>query len=410
MQYRYFAGNFLALKKIAHFSHNDYPSQQVYNSNKIRGYMHRFNHRHLSVFMGLACCLFACGKEDLCRDCAENEGIVAEYAPRPYTIQAPSWFPAPIVLEDNPLTLEGVELGRHLFYDPVLSRDSTQSCSSCHEQRYAFANNDAVNKGIRGLPGTRNAMSLVNLAYHSRGFFWDGRAATAELLAFMPVEDDLEMDDTWENVEAKLRRHREYPAMFRKAFGIEKRSEITRDLATKALGQFMRTLVSAQSRYDRVIWGRQGFPTDAEQRGMELFFIENNQAVDHPGCSHCHFNPFFTDNNFRNNGITPAPTLEEFPDKGLGGFNGNRFDNGKFKVPTLRNIELTAPYMHDGRFKTLEAVLDHYRSGGHPAPNVDPNIRPFSLSAQDKQDLIAFLKMLTDTSFVQNPAFSSPFR
>jgi len=354
----------------------------------------------------------SCEKDEPpCADCSTpSDKIIADYTPKPFTINAPSWFPAAIILEDNPLTVDGVELGRHLFYDPLLSRDSTQSCSSCHEQKYAFASNQAVNKGIRGLPGTRNAMSLANLAYHSRGFFWDGRAATAELLAFIPVEDHLEMDDTWENVEAKLRRHKAYPAMFRKAFGIEKRSEITRDLTTKALGQFLRTLVSAQSRYDRVIWGRQGFPTDAEQRGMELFFIENSQVVDHPGCSHCHFNPFFTDNNFRNNGLTAAPTLEEFPDKGLGGFTKNRFDNGKFKVPTLRNIEFTAPYMHDGRFKTLGEVLDHYRSGGHPAPNVDPNIRPFPLSEQDKNDLIAFLKMLSDTAFINNSAFSSPFR
>lgn len=360
------------------------------------------------IFSGLW--VLSCSKEETGDDNQVQDQISGPYDPKPYVFNLPSWFPAPIVLPENPLTVDGVELGRRLFYDPILSRDSTQSCSSCHHQRFAFASNQAVHKGIRGLSGTRSSMSLANVAYHSRGFFWDGRSPTVEALALLPIEDPLEMDDTWENVENKLRRHKDYPGLFRKAFGIEKRSEITRELATRAMGQFMRTLISAQSRYDRVIWARQGFPTDSEQRGLELFFIEDNQDVDHPGCSHCHFNPFFTDNNFRNNGLNAAPTLEEFPDKGFGAITKNRFDNGKFKVPTLRNIELTAPYMHDGRFKTLEEVLDHYSSGGHPASNVDPNIRPFPLSAQDKADLIAFLKMLTDTSFIQNPAFSNPFR
>ncbi|MFM8448586.1 MAG: cytochrome-c peroxidase [Haliscomenobacter sp.] len=355
--------------------------------------------------------LWTCQPEEVpaCTDCPTDDTIAGAYNPTPYPLKVPAYFPPPIVLPDNPLTVEGVELGRRLFYDPILSADSTQSCSSCHEQAYSFASPQRVNKGILGLEGSRNAMALINLAYHPRGFFWDGRADSPENLALKPVEDHLEMNDTWENVEKKLRRHGHYPLLFRKAFGIATKSEIKRGLAVQALGQFMRTLISGQSRYDYVFWERKGFPTDSEQRGLELFFIEDNQDLDHPGCSHCHFNPFFTDHNFRNNGLNAAATLADFPDKGRGAISQNPFDNGKFKVPTLRNIALTAPYMHDGRFASLEEVLDHYSSGGHPSPNADPNIRRFPLSAQDKKDLIAFLNMLTDTAFVRNPAFASPF-
>lgn len=355
--------------------------------------------------------LWSCQPEEIpaCPDCPTDQTIAGTYAPTPYQLQVPAYFPQPIILTDNPLTTEGVALGRMLFYDPILSADSTQSCSSCHQQATAFASSQRVNKGILGLEGTRNAMALINLAYNPRGFFWDGRADTPENLALKPVEDHLEMNDSWDNVERKLRQHPSYPQRFRQAFGITTKAEINKNLAVKAIGQFMRTLISGNSRYDYVFWERKDFPSDSEQRGVELFFIEDNQNLDHPGCSHCHFNPFFTDHNFRNNGLTAALTLEDFPDKGRGVVSKNNFDNGKFKVPTLRNIALTAPYMHDGRFQTLEEVLDHYSSGGHPSPNIDPNIRRFPLSAQDKKDLIAFLNMLTDTSFINNPAFSSPF-
>ncbi|MBP9076853.1 MAG: cytochrome C peroxidase [Haliscomenobacter sp.] len=343
-----------------------------------------------------------------CTDCTTDDRITATYDPKPYAFNLPSWFPAPIILPDNPLTVDGVELGRHLFYDPILSVDSTLACASCHRQEKSFANDRPVNTGVLGLPGKRNAMALINLAYNPRGFFWDGRAASPEEIAFVTIEDHLENNDTWDNVERKLRKHKSYPQLFRKAFGIERTSEITRDLASKAMGQFVRTLVSAQARYDRVLWARQGFPTDSEQRGISLFFIEDDQTVEHPGCSHCHFNPFFSDHNFRNNGLDSAATLDQFPDLGRGAISKNQYDNGRFKVPSLRNIELTAPYMHDGRFKTLEEVLNHYSSGGHPAANVDPNILKFTLTDQDKADLIAFLKMLTDTAFVNNPAFGKP--
>lgn len=335
--------------------------------------------------------------------------IVGDYKPMAYTFDVPAYMPRPIVPEDNPMTVEGVELGRMLFFDPIFSADSTLSCAGCHDPKLAFTDGKAVSKGILGIEGKRSAMSLVNLAYSTRGFFWDGRSRSLEEQALIPIEDHAEMADTWENVEDKLRRHESYPQFFRSAFGIERKSEITRDLAVKAIAQFERTLISAQSRYDKVIWESNGFPTDSEQRGIALFFIEDDQTVAHPGCSHCHFNPLFTDNQFRNNGLDSVASLEDFIDKGLGGFNGNVYDNGKFKVPTLRNVVLTAPYMHDGRFASLEEVLDSYSRGGHGVANEDTNILPFSLTDQDKADLIAFLNMLTDTSFVNNPEFQSPF-
>lgn len=357
--------------------------------------------------------LWACEKDQPvpqpCPSCGDEDEIAGNYAPRAYTFDLPEWMPTPIIPPDNPMTVEGVELGRMLFYDPILSRDSSLSCAGCHLPALSFTDGKAVSRGIRGLPGTRSAMALVNLAFNPQGFFWDGRSSTLEEQALIPIEDHLEMDDDWENVEEKLRRHPDYPRLFRGAFGIERRSELTRELAVKAIAQFERTLISAYSRYDRVIWERQGFPTDAEQRGIALFFIEDNQDVSHPGCSHCHFNPLFTDNAFRNNGLDSVASLSDFVDLGRGGANNNLYDNGKFRVPTLRNIALTAPYMHDGRFATLEEVLDSYSQGGHGVINEDPNIRPFTLSEREKQDLIAFLNMLTDTSFTKKPEFQNPF-
>jgi len=362
----------------------------------------------LSISLLLA--TLSCKKEPVLPSEMEEDNLISgSYAPTAYTFDVPDYMPRPIVPADNPMTEEGVALGRMLFFDPILSADSSLSCAGCHDPALAFTDGKAVSRGILGLEGTRSAMSLVNLAYNTRGFFWDGRARSLEEQALIPVEDHREMADSWEEVVLKLRRHADYPRLFRAAFGIERKDALTRDLVVKAIAQFERTLISAQSRYDKVIWESQGFPTDAEQRGIALFFIEDNQAMEHPGCSHCHFNPLFTDNQFRNNGLDSVASLTDFSDKGLGGINGNVYDNGKFRVPTLRNITLTAPYMHDGRFNTLEEVLDNYSLGGHGVINEDSNILPFSLTEQDKADLIAFMQMLTDTAFVNNPDFSNPF-
>lgn len=361
-----------------------------------------------TIFLAAACKKNTPGTD--CTDCVENDLIEATYNPQSLTLDIPEWMPNPVIPPDNPMTMEGVSLGRMLFYDPILSSDSTMSCFSCHLQEQSFTDGKAVSQGVLGSNGTRSSMAIVNLAFNAKGFFWDGRAASLEAQALLPVEDHIELNENWDNVLEKLRRHEEYPVLFRKAFGIDRKSEMTKELAAKAIAQFERTMISANARYDKVIWKNEGWFTDSEERGKKLFFFEEAQSVDHPGCSHCHFDPLFTDNNYKNNGLDNVSSLEDFPDLGLGGVNNNFYDNGKFRVPGLRNIELTAPYMHDGRFQTLTDVLDNYSSGGHGVENEDPNIRPFPLDDQQKLDLIAFLNTLTDTSFINNPAFSNPFK
>ncbi len=342
-------------------------------------------------------------------DPGQSDLIEADYDPQPYSLDIPEWLPKPIIPEDNPMTEEGVALGRRLFYDPILSVDSSMSCASCHKPELAFTDGRAFSKGVRGVEGRRNAMSLVNLVFNPNEFFWDGSSGSLEHQVLIPVEDPVELNDSWEHVIEKLRRHDAYPELFREAFGVRLRTEIQRRHVQKAIAQFERTLISGNSRFDRVVWKNEDWFTDAEQRGKLLFFLEESQKLEHPGCSHCHFDPLFTDNRYKNNGLDSVDHLNDFNDLGRGEVTGRTFDNGRFRVPTLRNIELTAPYMHDGRFETLEEVLDHYSKGGHGVENEDPNIRPFSLSEREKQDLIAFLKTLTDTSFIQNPAFRNPF-
>jgi cytochrome c peroxidase len=357
--------------------------------------------------------LAACKDDDdvpVCDDCPSDDTITGPYSPQAYDLALPFWMPTPVLPAENPMTVDGVALGRMLFYDPILSSDSTMSCASCHSQELNFTDGKAVSRGVLGIDGKRSSMAIVNMAFNNHGFFWDGRAATLEDQALLPVEDHTELNEEWDNVEKKLRRHNDYPALFRKAFGIERKSQITKELAVKAIAQFERSIVSYNSKFDRVVWLNDGWLSDEEERGRQLFFFETSIELGHPGCTHCHPGPLFTDNTFRNNGLDNVPNLGAFQDKGLGGVNGNIYDNGKFRAPTLRNIELTAPYMHDGRFQTLEQVLEHYASGGHGVENEDVNIQPFDLTEGEKQDLIAFLKTLTDTSFINNPKYSDPFQ
>jgi len=360
--------------------------------------------------LGLSACQDDPGTPGECNNCPAEQPINASYDPTPYEFDLPERFPNPIIPPDNPMTEEGIALGRMLFYDPILSSDSTMSCASCHNQQLSFTDGAATSVGVLGMNGRRSAMPLINLAFNPNGFFWDGRAATLEEQALVPIEDHLELNDSWENVENKLRNHPQYPRRFRQAFGVEYASEITRDLAVKAIAQFERTLISYQSRFDKVVWEQQGWPTELEQEGRDLFFIETAEQTDaHPGCSHCHGSPLFTENNFSNNGIEDVEDLNGFSDKGLGEVTGVVQHNGEFRAPTLRNIALTAPYMHDGRFETLEEVLDHYASGGHGVANQDANIQAFTLTEHQKEAMIAFLEMLTDTTFTNNPAFQNPF-
>lgn len=368
--------------------------------------------RSLFIF-GLLLLLLAMSCED--DDPTPVEGgdrIEGPAAPTPYNLEVPTYLPAPIVDPENPMTEEGVELGRFLFYDKsVMSSDGTMSCGSCHLQELAFTDGLDRSVGVRGQAGPRSAMSLVNLAFNPNGFNWDGSSGQLWEQAIHPVENMLELDHDWQEVLRRLRDHPDYPRRFRAAFGIEQRGEITRELTVKAIAQFERTIISANSRFDRVVYQNEEFFTEEEQLGADsLFFIENvPPGTLHPGCGHCHNAPGFGDNKFKNNGIDAVASLDDFADKGLGEVTGNRFDNGKFRTPTLRNIALTAPYMHDGRFATLEEVLDHYASGGHGVENEDPNITGFTLTERQRDALLAFLRTLTDESLTTDPRFSDPF-
>lgn len=340
------------------------------------------------------------------------------YNPTSYTIVKPNNFPEIAIPADNPMTLEGVQLGRMLFYDPILSGDSTMSCSSCHLPQGSFTDNKAVSTGINGIAGRRSAMSLLNVAYVTR-FFWDGRSVSLEDQALRPVEDPIELHTTWTEVIERLKNHPEYPGLFRKAFGINSCEAITKELAAKAIAQFERILISSgTSKFDRFLRGETDLE-DEELRGKLMFFDEGAQVgLPDAQCFHCHGSVTLTGNNFFNNGLDSVGSLNEFIDKGLGEVTGNPSDNGKFRAPTLRNIALSAPYMHDGRFQTLEEVLAQYNDNGFGVINEDPFVQQIGfpvqghypgLTAEQTSDVIAFLHTLTDTVFVKNPDVQNPF-
>ena len=330
------------------------------------------------------------------------------YSPIAYLPELPEGFPPFEQPSFNEMTVEGIKLGRKLFYDPILSADSTMSCASCHLQGKGFTDGLRVSTGIDGIPGTRSSMSLLDVAYSFNGLFWDGRSANLEDQALLPVEDPIEMHHSWVEVVEQLRNHPEYPTDFRKAFGIRSNSEITKEYAAFAMAQFERSMVSSgNSRYDRFVRG-EIFLNDSEYNGYVMFFDISTDLPD-AECAHCHAAPLFTTNEYFNNGLDLVPDLESFEDLGRGQVTGSVFDNGKFRAPSLRNIEYTAPYMHDGRFQTLEEVIEHYASGGNRVANTDPLIRPLGLSAKQKRDVLAFIKTLSDTTVMNDPRFASPF-
>ncbi|MCB0687073.1 MAG: cytochrome C peroxidase [Saprospiraceae bacterium] len=345
-----------------------------------------------------------------CReDQPDNPLVDIPYQPTPANLEIPDGFPRMSIPADNPLTVEGLDLGRRLFFDPIISADYSMSCASCHLPEGSFTDNFAVSKGIDGIEGRRSAMSLLNIGFADQGLFWDGRSPTLEDQALLPVEDSIELHNTWTEVVDRLQADALYPELFRKAFGIERKEQITKELAAKAMAQFERSLISSgNSRYDRYTRGEIDF-TDEELLGYELFFDFNTDITD-AQCGHCHNAPLFTTNQYLNNGIESVSSIQDFPDKGRGEVSADPFDNGRFRVPTLRNIEFSAPYMHDGRFQTLEEVVDHYNSGGHFQENKDPLIQPLHLLDYEKEALLAFIRTLSDTTFIQNPSFQDPFK
>lgn len=312
----------------------------------------------------------------------------------PIYFQIPKGFPKPIYdFSKNQLTEEGFQLGRNLFYDPILSKDSTISCASCHLQQTGFAHVDhELSHGIEGKIGTRNSLSLQNLAWN-KNFLYDGGINNLEVQALTPISSEIEMHETLENLVIKLKRTEKYPNLFQQAFGTKK---ITGQLTLKALSQFVVQLVSANSKYDKVTRGEVKF-SEMEQKGYELF--KNN-------CASCHKEPLFTSDTFENNGLPTDPTLNDF---GRIKITQNPNDNLKFKVPTLRNIQFTFPYMHDGRFKTLNDVVKHYNSGISKSATLAMQLQqPMKLTDNQRTEIIAFLKTLTDTEFLFNPKYGYP--
>jgi len=314
----------------------------------------------------------------------------------PYRLSLSERLPRVKLPEDNPLTVEGVDLGRRLFHDARLSKNDAQSCATCHDQTKGFTDGQTYSTGATGQTGRRNAMPLVNLAW-AKEFFWDGRAKSLREQVLMPIQDAHEMNEKLDRVVARLKADRDYPAQFQAAFGSP---GITSERMALALEQFLLTLVSQESKFDRSA-RKLAQLTPQEQRGLQLFVTEHDPARGLRGadCFHCHGGNLFSNHQFMNNGLEPRAG-----DPGRMEVTGLEGDRGKFKVPTLRNVALTAPYMHDGRFATLEEVVEHYNGKLHRSRTLDPNLAKhpesgLGLSADDKAALIAFLKTLTDESF-----------
>lgn len=329
-----------------------------------------------------------------------------DYSPTNFAPEYPATFPELEIPADNELTMEKIVLGQHLFYDAILSADSTMSCSSCHDPKLAFTDASDVSFGIDGISGPRSSMSLVNVGFFYNGLFWDGRDTTLEAQALLPVEDPVELHNDWPNVMNKLRNHDDYPRMFREAFGISFKEEMTKEMAAKALASFQRVLISGNSRFDRWLLNLDVL-SDEELNGYEMYFDKEDALDAH--CAHCHESPLMSTNDYFNNAITAVDTVSDFPDLGRFEVTSNPLDKGKFRAPSLRNITLTAPYMHDGRFKTLREVLEHYNSGGKFSPNSDAFVLPLGLNEEQLQNLEAFLHTLVDTSYLNKEYVINPF-
>jgi len=287
---------------------------------------------------------------------------------------------APIPPE-NPMTKPRVDLGRALFFDPVLSADTSMSCASCHQPAHYFTDGRERAVGVRGREGTRNVPSILNVAY-SRSFFWDGRAASLEEQIPGPIGGRNELALDTRQLSTRLQPRGSYAAAFRDAFGDD---VITSDRVASAIASYLRTLRSGDAPIDRYLYGDSSAMSPDARRGFLLF-------VGRANCSVCHTIPLFTDHQFHNTGVSWGSA-----DRGRFAATGDDADRGRFKTPSLRNVARTAPYMHDGSLATLEDVIDHYDRGGTPNPHLDTEITPLNLSPAEKLQLIAFLESLTGT-------------
>jgi cytochrome c peroxidase len=335
-----------------------------------------------------------------CKDDPPDIIITKPQEPSPsdtFILKTSSEMPDLLIPADNPLTKNGVALGRFLFYDPILSGNGKQACGDCHNLGRGFTDNQKVlSEGIRGLKGDRNSMPIFNLMWNKK-LFWDGSSRTLRQLALMPIKNPVEMDARVPEVVAKLNASVFYRDHFKKAFGTE---TITDTLLAKALEQFLLTIISDDSKFDRVNRGLDKF-TPSEEAGFEI--------MKQKGCFGCHTGILMHDNDFHNVGLDLA-----FKDKGKGGFTKIPTEIGKFKTPSLRNVALTGPYMHDGRFASLQEVIKFYDEDVHlDSPNITFDkmeiIRRNRLSDVQKKDILAFLNTLTDQTFLNNAAYKNPF-
>ncbi len=304
----------------------------------------------------------------------------------------PEGWPNPYYnFSNNPITPDGFILGRTLFYDPILSADNTISCGSCHQQFVAFAHaGHSVSHGINGLLGKRNAPAIQNLNWNPY-YMHDGGVLNLELQPAAPMTNPIEMNESLSNIVSKLSNSGKYNQLFTKAYGD---GNVNTQRIFKAIAQFMGTMYSCNSKYDKVKKGEDNFTTN-EENGYHLFIQK---------CASCHTEPLFSDYQFRNNGIAINPLVN---DSGRAHITGNTNDRYKFKTPSLRNIEKTSPYMHDGSLQTLEQCLDHYTSGIINTINLDPALNSgIALTSNEKSDIIVFLKTLTDTKFLTDKRYS----
>jgi cytochrome c peroxidase len=344
-------------------------------------------HRQLAVILSFVVMVPATQVDS----CKKNN---AAKGPAPLVFKTPKGFPPPQYnFSGNPLTRQGFELGRKLFYDGLLSKDGNFPCASCHQQFAAFATYDHdFSHGYNDQFSTRNAPALFNLAWQKE-FMWDGGINNLEVQALAPLTAHNEMAEDIGHVVEKLKASEQYRALFKAAFGED---DINSRKMLKALAQYMVMLISADSKYDRVKQGRAVF-TPAEESGYAVFKAS---------CAGCHAEPLFTDFSYRNTGMPLHPQLK---DRGRMTISGNSADSLRFKVPSLRNVMVSFPYMHDARFYSLDQVLRHYTSGIVKSPTLDPLLaNMLTLSAADKVNIKAFLKTLTDSSFIKDKRFAQP--
>ncbi|HNS17853.1 MAG TPA: cytochrome c peroxidase [Bacteroidales bacterium] len=376
--------------------------------------------RLLSIFLFIVSCqlfLVSCQREE-----------EVDYQPTPYFFDIPMFYPTKLnIPDDNPMTVEGIELGRYLFYDGRMSGrtdpDSMMSCATCHLQSNSFEcgidhpkYTGGTTFGLSGKQTPHYMLPLINLVWNDNGYLWNGLISkenpsplqqNLEALVWMGIVAPHEMAGDTNRTKALIRSVKGYPELFAKAFGSE---DVTVDRMSKAIAQFIRTFVSKDCKFDRYMRGEEQL-TESELSGYILFTTE--EGAD---CFHCHGgfgNPLWTTNLYYNNGKDSLFTGEFEDPRDRYHITGNLSDLGAYKAPTLRNIALTAPYMHDGRYKTLDEVIDFYSHYLVWSPNIDPLMHHIArggvqLTPKEKADLKSFLMTLTDTVFIHNPAFSDP--